>query len=166
MHLRRLLLSDAPFMLEWMHDKSVTQYLRTNFDTKTLADAESFIRNSWTDQENLHMAIADETDTYMGTVSLKHIKEQTAEFAITVRSSAMGQGYAWFGMKKIMQHAFNELGVEQVYWCVSHKNVRAIRFYDKHGFQETIEVPQELLDEYQKACDYKWYCTQNMKIYA
>lgn len=39
-------------------------------------------------RKNLHLAIVDENDEYMGTVSLKNIEEDKAEFAITVRKNA------------------------------------------------------------------------------
>ena len=47
----------------------------------------------------LHLAIASDSDEYMGMVSLKHIEDGLAEFAITVRTEAMGKGYSWFGME-------------------------------------------------------------------
>lgn len=101
MKLRRLELKDAPLMLEWMHDPTVVKYMQTNFNQKTLEDCELFIRNSWNDKQNLHLAIADEQDIYMGTVSLKNIHNSSAEFAITVRASAMGKGYSKNGMRQI-----------------------------------------------------------------
>ena len=118
MLLRRLELKDAPLMLEWMHDKNVTNNLRTDFASKTLQDAEGFIRWSWDDRENVNLAIVPDEDEYMGTVSLKHIEDGSAEFAITVRAEAMGRGYSWFGMESIIEKAFNEYGLESVYWCV------------------------------------------------
>ena len=81
MYLRKLELKDAPLMLAWMHDKGVTEKLRTDFSTKTLQDAEEFIRHSWVDKDNVNLAIASDEDDYMGTVSLKHIEDGNAEFA-------------------------------------------------------------------------------------
>jgi RimJ/RimL family protein N-acetyltransferase len=157
MYLRKLELKDAPLMFAWMHDKSVTEKLRTDFSSKTLQDAENFIRLSWENKGDLHLAIASDEDEYMGTVSLKHIENGSAEFAITVRAEAMGRGYSWFGMESIIEMAFNELGLESVYWCVSRENTRAIRFYDKHNFHEIIDVPQKVLDRYEGFDNLKWY---------
>ena len=70
MYLRKLELKDAPLMLAWMHDESVTEKLRTDFASKTLQDAESFIKYSWEDNDNVNLAIASDEDEYMGTVSL------------------------------------------------------------------------------------------------
>jgi RimJ/RimL family protein N-acetyltransferase len=157
MYLRKLELKDAPLMLAWMHDKRVTEKLRTNFASKTLEDAENFIRWSWEDKDNVNLAIASDEDEYMGTVSLKHIENGTAEFAVTVRYEAMSRGYSWFGMESIIDKAFNEYGIESVYWCVSRDNARAVRFYDKHNFSEIVDLPQKVLDRYKDVENLKWY---------
>lgn len=157
MYIRRLELKDAPLMLAWMHDRSVTENLRTNFDSKTLLDAETFIKSSWEDTRNVNLAIASDKNEYMGTVSLKHIEDGIAEFAITVRSEAMGRGYSWFGMKSIIEKSFKEYGLECVYWCVSRENTRAVRFYDKHNFHETLDVPKTILERYNEVENLKWY---------
>ena len=157
MYLRKLELKDSIFMLEWMHDKNVTENLRTDFVSKTIIDAESFIKSSWDDPENINLAIVSDEDEYMGTVSLKNIRKSNAEFAITVRSKAMGHDYSWFGMESIIRKAFDEIGLECVYWCVDRKNLRAIRFYDKHNFQEAIDIPKEVLSRYDGIANLKWY---------
>ncbi len=157
MLLRRLELKDAPLMLAWMHDKSVVEKLKTDFASKTLLDCENFIKSSWNNKQNINLAIVSDTDEYMGTVSLKHIENGTAEFAITVRTEAMGKGYSWYGMETIIEKAFDEYGLECVYWCVSRFNERAVRFYDKHNFHEALDIPSSVLDRYSDMNDLKWY---------
>ena len=157
MFLRKLKIEDAPLMLEWMHDKTVTLYLRTEFASMTIADAESFIRMSWESAGDIHLAIVSDEDVYMGTVSLKNIDQRTAECAITVRSDAMRRGYAWFGMESILRMAFEEMDLECVYWCVSRENTRAVRFYDKHHFHEVVDVPKTVLERYHGVDNLKWY---------
>ena len=143
-------------MLLWMHDQNVVSNLHGNFATKTIENCRVFIENSITD-ENIHLAIASDTDEYMGTVSLKNIENGSAEFAITVRAEAMGRGYSWFGMEEIIKKAFNELNLESVYWCVSRENTRAVRFYDKHNFHEILDVPERVLERYKGIDNLKWY---------
>ena len=159
MRLRDLELKDAPLMLEWMHDESVVEKLRGNFKEKTLADAEKFILVSANKKNNIHLAIVSDEDEYMGTVSLKSIdrSNNSAEFAITVRKSAMGRGYSWWGMEEIIRLAFEEYGLENVYWCVSKKNERAVRFYDKHNFHEAVDISSNILTRYKDVEDLKWY---------
>lgn len=159
MRLRKLELIDAPFMLEWMHDKSVVEDLRTNFLTKTMEDCENFIKSSWEDKKNWNVAIVDEDDTYMGTVSLKNIKENSAEFGITIRSCAMGKGYSIWAMKEAIRIGFEERGIHKIYWCVSPDNKRAVRFYDKNGFERVDAKELDMIEGYtQEQIDaYVWY---------
>lgn len=120
MRLRDLELKDAPLMLEWMHDQSVVENLRGRFAEKTIEDCEAFIKASDNKEHDIHLAIVSDEDEYMGTVSLKSIDRDndSAEFAITVRKSAMGRGYSWYGMEGIIRLAFEKYGLENIYWCV------------------------------------------------
>ena len=159
MKLRKLQLKDAPFMLEWMHDESVVKDLQANFAAKTIEDCEKFILAAQDTSENLHLAVVDEEDTYMGTVSLKCITNDAAEFAIIVRKEAMGKGFSQYGMREILRIGLEELGLKQVYWCVSPDNRRAVRFYDKNGYQRIDASQLSIGDRYSDSqiASYLWY---------
>ena len=159
MKLRRLELKDAPLMLEWMHDKSVVENLRTDFGSKTLEDCQKFISSSQNDNMNINLAIVDDEDTYMGTVSLKNIKDGAAEFGITIRSIAMGKGYSKIAMEEMLRIGVEELGIESIYWCVSPENKRAVRFYDKNGY-ERVNAEQLIITggySQEQIAFYIWY---------
>ena len=160
MKVRHLLSKDAPLMLEWMHDKSVVENLQANFAAKTLADCEGFIRSCGDPSENLHMAIVDDNDEYMGTVSLKHIRKdrKDGEFAITIRACAMGKGISAFGMQEIIRIGLEEQGLDTVYWCVSPDNKRAVRFYDKNNYPRVPVSTLEPIGYTQEQMQYYiWY---------
>ena len=134
MRLRRLEEKDAPLMLEWMHDPSVVEYMQADFASKSIEDCMQFIRSSA--GESAHFAVVDDGDEYMGTVSLKHITAQDAEFAITVRKTAMGKGFSAYAMKEIIKYGFDALHLSCIYWCVNPENKRAVKFYDKNGYKQ------------------------------
>lgn len=157
MRLRNLELKDAPFMLEWMHDESVVENLRGRFTEKKIEDCEDFINAAKNKENDIHLAIVSDEDEYMGTVSLKSVKDGSAEFGIAVRKSAMGRGYSWWGMEEIIRLAFEKYSIESVYWCVSRSNDRAVRFYEKHNFHEAVDIPEEILKRYDGMTDLKWY---------
>lgn len=161
MNLRKLQLKDAPRMLEWMHDNSVVQYMGTNFTSKTIEDCETFINSCEADKLNLHMAIVNDEDLYMGTVSLKHIDKinRCAEFAITVGKEAMGKGFSKFGMNEIVKIGFENLELNQIYWYVSKVNERAVRFYDKNNYKRIIDIPEEFCSDLttSQIDSYYWY---------
>ena len=159
MKLRKLQEKDAPNMYEWMMDKEVVQHLKTDFFSKTIDDCLSFIVSSYDDPYNIHMAIVDENDEYMGTVSLKHIHNSTAEFGITIRKIAMGRGFSKFGMERMLDIGFNDLSLSLIYWCVDPANLRAIRFYEKKGYNK-CKCPQETIGYTDSEREtYIWYST-------
>lgn len=142
MKLRKLKQKDASLMLEWMHDLSIVKQLNKNFETKTLHDCIDFINFSQSINRDMHLAIVDSDDVYMGTVSLKNITEKNAEFAITVRKSAMGKGYSQYAMTEMLRIGFEELGLNEIYWYVDSENKRAVRFYDKNGYHRIPKICQ------------------------
>ena len=161
MKIRPLLPKDAPLMLEWMHDPDVVKFMHADFASKTLEDCERFIQTAKNTAESLHYAIVDDEDEYMGTVSLKQIMDGKAEFAITVRACAMGKGYARFGMEKIIEIGFSELGLNEIYWCVAPENARALRFYDKNEYEKR-EKPDINPSSYspEETAQMRWYCVR------
>lgn len=76
----------------------------------------------------------------------------------------MGNGYSWYGMSNIIKMAFNDLNLDSVYWCVSKSNVRACRFYDKHHFNELLDVAPDILDRYHGVNNLKWYIVNRDNI--
>lgn len=159
MRLRILNLKDAPLMLEWMHDPLVVEYMQEDFASKTIEDCESFIQLSRESFRDLHMAIVDDNDEYMGTVSLKHMDGENAEFAITVRKEAMGKGIAKYGMEEIIKKGFDEFGLKQIFWCVNSENKRALRFYDKNGYHRVNASILKVKNYSAKQIQcFIWYC--------
>ncbi len=134
--LRRLEISDVDGMLEWMHEKDVNQYFRFDANKITEREAEDFIRNSMT-KTNKHFAVCDEKGEYLGTISLKNInyEDENAEFAISIRKCARGNGTAGNAVYDLLRIAFLELKLQKIYLNVLSDNSRAINFYKKIGFR-------------------------------
>lgn len=161
--LRNLKPEDADKMLEWMHDPYVVDKLRTDFSVKTREDCIEFIENC-IDKENINLAISDEEGVYLGTISLRHITGDSAEFAITIGREAMGKGIAIKAMRMILKKGFEEMGLKYIYWCVAKDNTRALRFYDKNGFERIR--PEHFKDEIKGYTEdqirsYIWYSLTN-----
>lgn len=162
--LRALREEDAPLMLEWMHDKNITEHLRADFENKTADDCLRFIRDSAKEKRHLHLAVTNEDGIYMGTVSLKNISPEnhTAEFGICMRRSAMGTGLAGAAMKEILSFGYEELGLRAVFWCVSIHNERANRFYRKNGYITVSQAPDQITQNYAQYLQDEliWYCAE------
>jgi len=165
MKLRNLEPKDAPRMLQWMHDPDTVAHLQGRFLEKTLQDCLNFILQSREDPSQLHLAIVNEEDTYLGTVSLKHIdrQQEDAEFAIAIHPDAMGTGCAQRAMEQILRLGFKNMNLNRIFWCVSPENRRAVRFYEKGGF--TVVDPKTVKAQRyyapQLIHQLLWYCVEN-----
>lgn len=153
-HLRPLEDKDAPGMLEWMTDPEIVCFFRFDASKMTLDSCRSFIASSGESPKIRHYAIADETDSYLGTISLKDIdwEKKTAEYAISTRKCAHGTGAAMQATRELFRIAFTELGLERLYLNVLVENKRANRFYSKAGFsfeyceKHAVEIRNEWKD--------------------
>lgn len=139
MRLRPLEAKDAGGMLEWMRDPDIQKNFRFSTQNKSYDDVLSFIDAAVTspiDGKSIHYAITDDNDEYLGTISLKNVDLQcmSAEYAISMRKCAQGQGIATWATKRILQIAFEEFHFQRVYLNVLSDNERAIRFYERCGF--------------------------------
>ena len=47
----------------------------------------------------------------------------------------MGKGYSRFGMREIIRIGLEDMNLSSIYWYVDKNNQRAIKFYDKNGYQ-------------------------------
>lgn len=142
-YLRTLMNTDAPAMLEWMHDVDVQKSFGKNFNSMTIEDCERFIKaNQMLDTDDLNLAISTEDNIYVGTVSLKHIdhKSKSAEFAIVVHPAYHRQGVASQAMAQIAKYGFKVMGLECIFLNVKKSNAAANRTYQKFGCVEvTVE---------------------------
>lgn len=139
--LRKLKEKDIPFMLEWMRDEETQHIFQKNMSTITEEQARSFVTGSVNVVENgcsLNYAVVDDLDDeYLGTISLKELdlKNLNAEYAVSFRKCARGNGVALVATNLLLDKAFNELGLHRVYLNVLTTNIRANKFYEKVGFK-------------------------------
>lgn len=100
-----------------------------------------FLENIVDKADEKHFAIVNSDDEFEGLVCLRHINssEKRAALSIIVKPEVFTKGYAWFGMVETLKYGFNTLGLERIYWCVHKNNLRALRFFRKHGFNTISE---------------------------
>lgn len=156
--LRQLKIKDAPLILEWMHDLELAKNFRQDFSRFTLVQEEEFIRSTWKNKSNLHLAVVDEHDEYLGGISLKHIsiEDRNAEYAIAMRKKAIGSNIAFQATQCLLEIAFLEKKLHKIYLNVLSNNVRARKFYEKAGFVYEGESKEQIFINDQP-CDLAWY---------
>lgn len=147
--LRKLNENDAPKMLEWLSNSDITRYLSIGDRTYAIEDAQNYIKSAQNEETNVHRAIVNENDEYLGTVSLKNVNKdkQEAEYAIAMHPSAIGTGAAAVATQAIIDLAFEQLGLRRVYLNVYRVNARAVSFYERFGFAYTHSTTEAFRGE-------------------
>ncbi len=76
-------------------------------------------------------------DRFIGTTWLKELNllHGNAELAIFMDRDHVGSGWGTEAQRVLLDFAFRTIGLERVYLTVSAANARAIRSYEKVGFQ-------------------------------
>lgn len=139
MRLRRLEEKDAEGMLEWMGDSEIQKAFRFHAEQADMKSVLNFIKNAdirLADGKDLHYAIVDKEDEYLGTISLKNVElsDKKAEYAISLRKKAQGKGVASAATEEILKVAFESYKLERIYLNVLSDNERAVRLYERMGF--------------------------------
>lgn len=137
--IRRLQPKDCKGMLEWMHDREIAQNFHADMMNKTEKNVLEFIEQADiipVNGKSIHYAIVDETDEYLGTISLKaiNLEDKNAEYAISLRKAAQNKGVGYLATKELLDLAFNIFNLEKVYLNVLVHNEGAIHLYEKCGF--------------------------------
>ncbi len=73
-----------------MHDEDIIKAMK-RISRHDIGGLQNLYPKGARHRTDLHLAIVDDNDIYMGTVSLKHITNQSAERAIILRSCALGK---------------------------------------------------------------------------
>ena len=82
------------------------------------------------------IALDEETGRILGLVRLKEeLDEETAEFAILVRSRLKGHGLGWLLMQRVIDYA-KEKGLRRVYGDVLAENMAMLQMCAELGFRE------------------------------
>jgi acetyltransferase len=87
--------------------------------------------------EMAFIAVDEDTGRMLGLVRLKdELDEQTAEFAVLVRSRLKGHGVGWLLMQRVIQYA-REKGLRRVYGDVLAENAAMLQMCEELGFRTT-----------------------------
>ena len=86
--------------------------------------------------EMAFIALDEDTGDMLGLVRLKdELDEETAKFAILVRSRLKGHGLGWLLMRHVIEYA-KEKGLRRVYGDVLAENASMLQMCAELGFRE------------------------------
>jgi acetyltransferase len=135
--IRRMLPGDVAQYAEFIADVSAEDLRRRFFAHVARFSAEERKKLSHLDyrHEMAFIALDEDTGGMLGLVRLKdELDEQTAEFAILVRSRLKGHGVGWLLMQRVIDYA-KEKGLRRVYGDVLAENAAMLQMCEELGFK-------------------------------
>jgi len=133
--IRRARPEDIALYPDFLRDISAEDLRLRFFARITELSAAEIDKLSHADAHDLAFVALDEaTGRMLGLVRLKEeLDEETAEFAILVRSRLKGHGLGWLLMRRVIDHA-KEKGLRRVYGDVLVENTTMLQMCAELGF--------------------------------
>ena len=159
MRIRAIEKKDLNAMFELCCQSEISNLIDCSFPA-TLEELTDFLEKTADKADEKHFAIVNSDDEFAGLSCLRHINsnENRAALSIIVKPEVFTKGYAWFGMVETLKYGFNTLGLEQIFWCVKKDNMRALRFFRKHGFNFiSEEMPESITKNFAYCDDLVWF---------
>jgi RimJ/RimL family protein N-acetyltransferase len=103
----------------------------------TLADAESYIRYVEESESETAFAVTLADDVLIGICSLRNEPRKVPEIGYWLGAPYWGHGYATEAARALIDHAFGDLGLEQLEAGARVSNPASRRVLEKCGFQWT-----------------------------
>jgi len=137
--LRPVRMSDAEMCFRWVTDPEVALHLGLTQPPRTVQDERTWISNVLADPDHLRMyVIEDETGRPIGTSTLRGIDEEEGVcfFGVLIGEKDLwDHGYGTAATQATLAIAFEELGLREVRLSCYSRNQRALRCYEKAGFE-------------------------------
>jgi diamine N-acetyltransferase len=138
--LRAIEREDIPTFVRWFNDPEVRRYLLMS-EPMSKAKEERWFEAQLEAQDQFIFAIealVDEEWIHIGNVGLLRVdwKNRLSALGIALgEKEYWGQGYGTDATRTMLRFAFEELGLQRVELTVFDFNVRAVRCYERVGFQ-------------------------------
>ncbi|HLI26512.1 MAG TPA: GNAT family N-acetyltransferase [Chloroflexota bacterium] len=134
--LRRDLL---PLYTRWLNDFAVTRTLAVGMAPQTLEAEARWYESVAQQPDAVHFTIYEQaTQRPIGLGSLQHIdyRHGTAELGLLIGERACwGRGYGTEATRLLCDYGFTLLGLHNIWLAVYAVNARALRIYERAGFQ-------------------------------
>ena len=139
--LRKMTAQDTEIYHEWRNDTEVMQTTAPFLDVYNIRETEEFVNQVILGSQfsKSYIIVEKESNKAIGIASLINIdyKNRNAECIIDIGDKEVwGKGYGTETMKLILEFGFLEMNLHRIFLRVFSFNSRAIKLYEKLGFQQ------------------------------
>jgi ribosomal-protein-alanine N-acetyltransferase len=138
--LRPLVEDDVPLLAKWLFDPDILHWLQLSEDPPELRTEEA-VRERYermqADPFTETWRIDTAEDRPVGQIELVdiHPLQRRAEVHLSIgEKDVWGRGYGARAVRRLLEHAFEDLGLRRVFAMADEDNVRVIRCLERCGF--------------------------------
>ena len=131
--LRKFCKEDVPNKVEWINDCKNNQYLHYDLPLEEEKTMQWFLKNK--DRTDRYDAIVEYDGMAVGLIGLLSIGGGKAEYYVTIgKQSCKGKGIATQASRLLLEYAFGQLGLRDVYLYTEVDNISAQKLFERCGF--------------------------------
>jgi len=141
--LRAVELTDLDSIMEWVGDQEITGYLSSFINPVSKEMEREWVelasRDPGRPPRDLRFVIETREGLYLGNIGLHDInwRSRNAEVGIVIgKKEYLSKGYGTEAMLLALEHSFEQLNLHRIILRVFDFNQRAIKSYQKCGFEE------------------------------
>ncbi len=120
--------------LTMVNDPEVASKISHKVKTYTLEDELEWIKSKLEENALCYSMIEKETGKYIGNIEIMEIENNIGELGISITSSMQDKHFGSEAIKRLIEFAYEVIGLEGMELNVYKTNPRAIHCYEKIGF--------------------------------
>jgi UDP-4-amino-4,6-dideoxy-N-acetyl-beta-L-altrosamine N-acetyltransferase len=147
--LRAIEREDIPTFVRWLNDEEVRQYLEMYLPISK-AQEEEWFEAHLKDESSRIFAIETKDGVHIGNIGLHDLdwKNRSAFLGIVIgEKEYWGRRYGTDAVTTLLGFAFSEMNLHRIHLSVFDFNERAIRCYEKCGFQREGRAREALFQD-------------------
>lgn len=142
--LEPLSIKHLDYIMKWVNDPAVTGYFAGAQKKINKKEEKEYILNIIRSKNDRVFSVFD-GKKYIGQTSINQIywPARNGRLFLVIVKKFQGKGYGKIIIKKILNHAFNELNLHKIYLIVRAENEKAIYLYHRCGFRQEGVLKEE-----------------------
>ena len=125
--------------LKMINDIEIQSFIGLSNMTISFDQEMEWVRKNMQNDSTTFSMIEKSTNEFIGNIEIMNIENNIGELGICITRDKQDKHYGQEAMKRIVEYAYNELKLDEVYLNVHGDNPRAIKCYENCGFKITGE---------------------------
>lgn len=121
--------------LVMVNDKEIQRLISKNERVYSREDEVNWVKSKLEKGAHVFSMISKEDGSYIGNVELMDVENGSAEVGLCITMAMQNKHYGTEALKRIIEYAFNDVGLNTLTAVIFSNNVRSLHNAEKMGFR-------------------------------